>query len=97
MIADRFPASRVDRYLVIGNPIAHSRSPEIHAAFARQTGAALSYDRLLVPAAPPAAFERAVDDFFAGGGCGLNITLPFKEQAFAYAGRHSIAGLLAWR
>jgi len=84
-----------DRYLVIGNPIAHSRSPEIHAAFARQTGQALSYDRLLVPATPPEAFGRAVDRFFAQGGRGLNVTLPFKEHAFAHARRHSDRARLA--
>jgi shikimate dehydrogenase len=85
----------LDRYLVIGNPIAHSRSPEIHAAFARQTGEAISYDRLLVPVAPAGEFARVVDDFFGGGGRGLNITLPFKEQAFGYAQRHSERALLA--
>jgi shikimate dehydrogenase len=78
-----------DRYLVVGNPIAHSRSPEIHAAFARQTGQSISYERLLVAVSPADAFARAVDQFFAGGGRGLNVTLPFKEQAFAYAGRLS--------
>jgi shikimate dehydrogenase len=84
-----------DRYLVIGNPIAHSRSPAIHAAFARQTGEAINYERLLVPVAPPGEFARVVDDFFGGGGRGLNITLPFKEQAFGYAQRHSARALLA--
>jgi shikimate dehydrogenase len=88
-------ATAVDRYLVIGNPIAHSRSPEIHAAFARQTGQAISYERLLVPLAPAGEFARAVDDFFARGGRGLNVTLPFKEQAFAHAKRHSERALLA--
>jgi shikimate dehydrogenase len=78
-----------DRYVVVGNPIAHSRSPEIHAAFARQTGQAISYERLLVAVTPAEAFPQALDAFFAGGGRGLNVTLPFKEQAFAYAGRLS--------
>ena len=72
----------MDRYLVIGNPIAHSRSPEIHAAFARQTGEAMVYERLLVA---PGDFPRAVAAFFAGGGCGANVTLPFKLEAYAYA------------
>ena len=95
MSVDRSPTPPADRYVVIGNPIAHSRSPEIHAAFARQTGEAIGYDRLLVPTEPSGAFARAVDAFFAGGGRGLNVTLPFKEQAFAYAGRHSARSLLA--
>ncbi len=95
MSVDRSPAPPADRYLVIGNPIAHSRSPEIHAAFARQTGEPIAYDRLLVPTEPSDAFAGAVDAFLAAGGRGLNVTLPFKEQAFAYAGRHSARALLA--
>lgn len=72
----------MDRYLVIGNPIAHSRSPEIHARFARQTGQSIAYERLLVE---PGDFSRAAEAFFAGGGCGANVTLPFKAEAFAFA------------
>lgn len=86
---------QVDRYLVVGNPIGHSRSPEIHAAFARQTGEPISYERLLVPIAPAGEFARAVDAFFESGGRGLNVTLPFKEQAFDYAARHSERARLA--
>ena len=69
-----------DRYAVIGNPIEHSRSPEIHAAFAHQTGQDLVYDRIL-----GSDFEPDARAFFAGGGKGLNITVPFKEQAWALA------------
>ena len=69
-----------DRYAVIGNPIGHSRSPVIHRAFAAQTGQSLSYDALLGPLDGFTPFVRA---FFAGGGRGLNVTLPFKEQAYA--------------
>lgn len=65
-------------YAVVGNPIEHSRSPEIHHAFAAQTGAALRYERLL---AEPDSFELVVRAFFAGGGHGLNVTVPFKEAA----------------
>lgn len=72
----------MDRYVVIGNPVAHSRSPEIHARFARATGEALSYGRLLVE---PGDFARAAGEFFAGGGLGANVTLPFKVDAFAFA------------
>jgi len=83
------------RYLVVGNPIGHSRSPEIHAAFARQTGEAVSYERLLVPLEPPGSFAAAVDRFLAEGGRGLNVTLPFKVQAYEYAARHSERAALA--
>ena len=63
-----------DRYAVIGNPIAHSKSPDIHAAFARQTGQDVEYSRLL---APLDAFRAAAAEFRAAGGRGLNVTLPF--------------------
>lgn len=71
---------------VIGNPIAHSQSPDIHAGFAREHGIALEYSRILAEADN---FATIVKDFFAGGGRGLNITLPFKETAFALATRHT--------
>lgn len=67
-----------DRYAVIGNPIAHSRSPQIHTAFAAQTGEDLSYQTLLGQ-----DFVTDVGNFFKAGGKGLNVTLPFKEEAFA--------------
>lgn len=68
-----------DRYAVIGNPIAHSRSPAIHAAFARQTGQDMEYGRILGDCDDFAGDVRA---FVAAGGRGLNITLPFKERAW---------------
>lgn len=74
-----------DRYAVIGNPIAHSRSPQIHAAFARQTGEALRYSRRL---APLDGFAASVRDFFAQGGRGLNVTVPFKQEAWNLARDH---------
>lgn len=67
-------------FAVVGNPIAHSRSPEIHQGFAQQTGIALSYQKLL---APLDGFAAVIAAFFAGGGDGLNVTVPFKEEAFA--------------
>lgn len=70
----------MDRYAVMGNPIAHSLSPRIHRIFAEQTGQSLSYEALLVP---KDGFAKAVADFKAAGGKGLNITLPFKGEAWA--------------
>jgi shikimate dehydrogenase len=72
----------MDKYAVIGNPIEHSRSPEIHAAFARQTGEAIEYERIL---GNPDDFAGDVRRFLAAGGLGLNITVPFKEQAWRLA------------
>jgi shikimate dehydrogenase len=66
-----------DRYAVIGNPIEHSRSPLIHTAFAQQTGEDLEYGSIL-----GIDFQPDVAAFFASGGSGLNITLPFKEEAW---------------
>jgi shikimate dehydrogenase len=68
-----------DRYAVVGNPVAHSKSPQIHAAFARQTGQDIAYDRLL---APLDAFAVTVQQFFHEGGHGLNVTVPFKREAW---------------
>ncbi|MFT3799866.1 MAG: shikimate dehydrogenase [Burkholderiaceae bacterium] len=75
-------APTLDRYAVIGHPIEHSRSPQIHAAFAEQTGQRLSYGRLL---APLDGFAATVADFRAAGGRGLNVTVPFKLEAAALA------------
>ncbi|MAK55292.1 MAG: shikimate dehydrogenase, partial [Pusillimonas sp.] len=74
--------SPIKRFAVIGNPVAHSKSPQIHAAFAAQTGIQLQYD--LLPA-PVEEFESIVEQFFAQGGSGLNVTVPFKERAWAMA------------
>lgn len=71
------------RCAVIGNPIAHSRSPEIHQAFAQQFDLNLHYERIL---SAPEQFTQIVQEFFAQGGRGLNITVPFKEQAFEMVG-----------
>lgn len=73
------------RYGVVGNPIAHSRSPYIHETFAHQTGISLSYERIQ---APLDRFADTVQAFFQEGGSGLNVTVPFKEQAFDLAQAH---------
>lgn len=73
-----------DRYAVVGNPIAHSKSPLIHAEFARQTRQDLSYAALL---APLDGFARTVQEFRQAGGKGLNVTVPFKQEAWRLATR----------
>jgi shikimate dehydrogenase len=72
----------VDQYGVVGHPVAHSLSPFIHAMFARQTGQAMSYR--LFDFAPEEVDER-IAAFFAQGGRGLNVTLPYKLAAVARA------------
>lgn len=68
------------QFAVIGNPIEQSRSPELHHAFAEKTGVDLDYQKRL---APLDGFESSMRSFFAEGGSGMNVTVPFKEQAFA--------------
>ena len=75
-----------DRYAVIGNPIAHSRSPQIHSAFAKQTGEDLEYHRIL---GAQERIEEQIHGFFAEGGKGMNITVPFKEDAWRLADERS--------
>lgn len=81
-----------DRYAVAGNPVAHSRSPEIHTLFAAQTGQNLVYERLLCPLD---GFEATVRAFATAGGRGCNITVPFKFEAHALARRLSPRAELA--
>ena len=74
--------TELDRYAVIGNPIAHSKSPDIHARFAAQTGQALTYEKLL---APLNSFDETARSFIAHSGRGMNVTVPFKLDAFSMA------------
>jgi len=80
-----------DLYAVMGNPINHSKSPQIHTEFAEQTGQNLVYSAIQVPLD---SFVAEVDKFFKNGK-GLNITVPFKEQAWQYADSYSSRALRA--
>ena len=86
------PAPPMDRYVVIGNPVAHSLSPAIHARFARSLGEALEYTTLL---APLDDFAAAARRFFDEGGRGANVTLPFKTNALRFAHEASDAACIA--
>lgn len=70
----------VDRYVVMGNPVKHSKSPLIHRSFALQTDQDVAYTTLLVA---PDGFREAVFKFRDEGGKGFNVTVPFKQEAFA--------------
>ena len=80
------------RYAVFGNPIHHSLSPQIHTQFARETGQDLHYEAIL---APLDGFNACVAQFHESGGQGANITVPFKEQAFALCTQYSARAQLA--
>ncbi len=82
----------MDRYCVMGNPVAHSRSPWIHARFAELTGQTLAYERQL---APLDGFAATVQAFRSAGGRGCNVTVPFKHEAAALASWQSPGVALA--
>lgn len=71
-----------DRYALFGNPVRHSKSPLVHAAYARETGQDMTYE---VIEAPLDGFAAAISTFRASGGRGGNVTMPFKLEAFALA------------
>ena len=81
-----------DRYAVIGNPIDFSKSPFIHMSFAQSTGQDIEYTKVL---GPLGQFNSTVDEFRRGGGLGMNVTAPFKLDAFHYATERSVAAELA--
>ena len=82
----------MDRYVVMGNPVAHSQSPFIHAAFAQQTGQAMEYGRMRCDFD---AFEATLQAFADAGGRGCNVTMPFKFDAFRLAASRTERGELA--
>ena len=88
-MTDRFT---IDTYAVIGNPIAQSKSPLIHASFARALGQSMDYTKLL---GTVGEFAKDVDAFRARGALGLNVTAPFKLDAFAYATQLGVGARLA--
>ena len=85
-------ADRPDRYAVIGHPVAHSKSPVIHARFAELTGQSIVYERVL---APLDGFSATVRNFAAADGRGCNVTVPFKFEAHDLAVRRSERASLA--
>ena len=76
----------MDNYAVIGNPVSHSKSPQIHMEFAKQTHQNMVYTAI---EAPLDRFTETIKEFEAAGGKGYNVTLPFKEQAYEIATHHS--------
>ncbi len=82
----------IPRYAVLGNPVAHSRSPFIHEAFAHQCALPIRYERVWCPMD---GFVATLREFAAGGGRGVNVTVPFKFQTLALAARHSARAALA--
>ncbi|MDR5856241.1 shikimate dehydrogenase [Caballeronia sp. LZ062] len=84
-----------DRYAVIGNPIAHTKSPLIHGLFGEETQQDMAYTAIEGPLEPERAFADTVRAFAAAGGKGMNVTAPFKLKAFAMADERSERAELA--
>jgi shikimate dehydrogenase len=92
MTATARPSTAADRYFVLGNPIAHSKSPLIHARFAELTGQALDYQTQLTPLD---GFAATLAQLIASGARGCNVTVPFKFEAFEAAHTQSDRAQLA--
>ncbi|KVW50720.1 shikimate dehydrogenase [Burkholderia ubonensis] len=84
-----------DQYAVIGNPIGHTKSPLIHGLFAQEARQDISYTAIEGPIEPAGAFAAAVRAFFEDGGKGINVTAPFKLDAFAMSDERSERAMLA--
>lgn len=81
-----------DEYAVIGNPVMHSQSPVIHAAFAKQTKQNISYEKI---EAPLNDFEGTINRLIAAGYKGVNVTVPFKFEAFQLASQQAVSSINA--
>jgi len=79
-------AAKIDHYAVFGNPIAHSKSPQIHTLFAEQTKQSMIYTAEL---AETGQFDQAIKNFIKNDGKGLNVTVPFKVDAWSCATQRS--------
>ncbi len=90
------PSEGVDRYAVLGNPIGHSKSPQIHDAFAKQTNQKISYEAILVGVGPN-EFEEKIGQLIAEGYKGLNVTVPFKFNALLFVAQQGTVSPLANR
>jgi shikimate dehydrogenase len=91
-MVDPFEFGAPDRYAVMGNPVSHSKSPLIHTQFAHQFGHHIEYTAIQVD---PGGFDQAVAQFRAANGKGLNVTVPFKQDAFRLADHVSERARLA--
>jgi len=82
----------MDQYVIVGNPVAHSKSPQIQAAFAQAMNQEMEYGKLLIPVDD---FKEGIAAFIAQGGKGMNVTVPFKQEAWEIAEIRSERATLA--
>ena len=86
---------KIKKFSVIGIPVKHSLSPQIHKEFARQLGINIQY-KMIEPDSEE-HFETHVQSFFSKKGFGANITIPFKEQAYVFANDHDVSNGMSIR